>query len=218
MKIFTLIKTIGKAIFKGVKIYLGLAWDGLQTLLKGAEAYGEYAGYGSLNIDTGCSTEVDEDRYHSRRKYRDERDYDRGDKYPTTKYYRRSSHKHRFYDYDDYNDYDDDYHDENALIIDNYKAITSVSPQESAYDYFMNYDETMDEFKAEVERRGLDIMDRKAISAQFETVRTDKKTPWKRLATYRFGKCVAIVIQVREGLRKPWYGADAEAFRMYVED
>ena len=214
MKIFTLIKTIGKAIFKGVKIYLGLAWDGLQTLLKGAEAYGEYAGYGSLNIDTGCSTEVDEDRYFPRKRYRDEHDYGHEYRHPI-KDYRRSSH--RFKDYYDYDDDDDCDYDDGALVIDNYKAVTSVSPQESAYDYFMNYDETMDEFKAEVERRGLHILDRKRISALFETVRTDKKGPRKRLATYRFGKCVAVVIQVREGPRKPWYAADAEAFRMYVE-
>ena len=38
MKIFTMIKLFGRVLLEGVKTYLGLAWEGLQTLLR----YNEY--------------------------------------------------------------------------------------------------------------------------------------------------------------------------------
>ena len=37
MKIFTIIKLFGRVLLEGVKTYLGLAWQGLQTLLRMSE-------------------------------------------------------------------------------------------------------------------------------------------------------------------------------------
>ena len=71
MKIFTIIKLFGRVLLEGVKTYLGLAWQGLQTLLRMSEReiVTEEAEYGNFRED---DYEVRSSRGSYRNPYRDD--------------------------------------------------------------------------------------------------------------------------------------------------